>query len=313
MRTIHLSEGDSTQIESLSPSVLAVGFFDGIHKGHQRVISTAIKKAQELDVESAVMTFDPHPSVVLNNSIQHARYITPLPEKKQILKRMGVHTLYVVHFDQALASLSPENFVEKFFIDLKVLHVVAGFDFSFGFKGKGSMELLPIYAEGRFTTTTIPQVTQEENKVSSTRIRRLLDQGDVSGVENLLSRPFSLNGKVVSGEQRGRTIGYPTANILLNGAYYTPADGVYAVKVECNNELLEGMANFGVKPTFDENSQQSNLEVHIFDFDHDLYDEMITVYFYQLIRHEIKFDGAEQLKVQLHQDEKRSREVLATI
>ncbi|WP_101843926.1 bifunctional riboflavin kinase/FAD synthetase [Halobacillus sp. Marseille-P3879] len=307
MKTIYLSEKDTAP--ELPPCALAVGFFDGVHKGHQRVILTAKSKAEELGIQSAVMTFDPHPSVVLNQKVKHAKYITPLAEKELILNSLGIDVLFVVHFDRKLASLSPQNFVEKFFISLNVRHVVAGFDFSFGFKGQGSMKLLPEYANNRFTTTTVEKVTENDEKISSTRIRRLLDKGDTSKVGQLLDRPYSITGEVISGDQRGRTIGYPTANVSINADYYMPKNGVYAVKVMLNGKEYNGMANLGFKPTFS-NEEVKFLEVHMFDFNEDIYGCRISVLFYEYIREEVKFDGIEALVVQLHADELKARGLL---
>ncbi|MFG6148869.1 bifunctional riboflavin kinase/FAD synthetase [Halobacillus sp. B23F22_1] len=312
MKIIHLSEKDISQSKQVSPCVLAVGFFDGIHKGHQRVIFTAKRKAEELGVKSAVMTFDPHPSVVLNHSVKHAKYITPLPEKERILNNAGIDTLFIVHFDKSLASLSPEQFVENFFVSQNVQHVVAGFDFTFGFKGKGTMKLLPEYAKSRFTTTTIQQVSEDGEKVSSTRIRDLLDEGELALVNRLLDRPYRITGEVVTGDRRGRTIGYPTANLSLNSEYYMPKVGVYAVKVILGNQEYKGMANLGFKPTFND-EKVKNLEVHIFDFNHDVYGQEIAIDFYNHIRSEVKFNGIEELIRQLKDDEVKSRELLASL
>nr|WP_256521702.1 bifunctional riboflavin kinase/FAD synthetase [Halobacillus sp. A5] len=292
----------------LSPSALAVGFFDGVHKGHQQVILTAQRKASELGVQSAVMTFDPHPSVVLNRSVEKAKYITPLKEKEQIIENLGIDTLFVVHFDRQLASLPPEDFVESYFISLNVRHVAAGFDFTFGFKGKGTMHLLPEYAQGRFTTSTIEQVSDEGEKISSTRIRRLLDEGNVSAAGQLLSRPLTITGEVVTGDRRGHTIGYPTANISLNHEYYLPKNGVYAVTVNVGNELYKGMANLGYKPTF--NGNKRTLEIHIFDFHRDIYGNVVRVHFRQFIRSENKFNGVDELVRQLNDDELKTRRLL---
>ncbi|GGF10671.1 riboflavin biosynthesis protein [Halobacillus andaensis] len=312
MKIIHLSEKDISQSKQVSPCTLAVGFFDGIHRGHQRVILTAKRKAVELGIQSAVMTFDPHPSVVLNHSVKHAKYITPLAEKERILNNAGIDTLFVVHFDKSLASLSPEQFVEKFFVSQNVQHVVAGFDFTFGFKGKGTMKLLPEYARARFTTTTIEQVSEDGEKVSSTRIRDLLAEGDIALVNRLLDRPYRITGEVVTGDRRGRTIGYPTANLSLNSEYYMPKAGVYAVKVIIANQEYKGMANLGFKPTFND-GKVKNLEIHIFDFNQDVYGQEIAVDFYRHIRSEEKFNGVDELISQLKNDEVKSREILASL
>ncbi|UOR12687.1 bifunctional riboflavin kinase/FAD synthetase [Halobacillus amylolyticus] len=307
MKTIELSASDSDFSFDLNPSAVAVGFFDGVHKGHQEVITTAQNKADQLGLASAVMTFDPHPSVVLNKAVQHARYITPLSEKQDILETMEVDYLFVVRFDQSLAALSPQQFVDDFFIGLNIKHVVAGFDFSYGHKGKGSMETLPEHAQGRLTYTVVEKVEQESSKVSSTRIRKLLDDGEVIEVSELLGRTFNVRGTVVSGDKRGRTIGYPTANMANMKEYYLPKSGVYAVEAAYQGEQFYGMANLGVKPTFQENSAVPMLEVYLFDFDQDLYGTELTVYFHKYIRAEQKFKGIDQIVAQLEKDEAEIR------
>ncbi|MCA0969093.1 bifunctional riboflavin kinase/FAD synthetase [Halobacillus litoralis] len=290
----------------VEPSAVAVGFFDGVHKGHQAVIQKAKEQADYMGIRCAVMTFDPHPSVVLKKEKVNAKYITPLKEKEEILSSMGVDYLYVVTFDKELAQLSPQAFVDDFFAGLHVRHVVAGFDFSFGHKGKGTMDMLPELSRGRFSQTVIPKVEKEEDKISSTRIRGLLDEGGVQEVESLLGRPFTMKGTVVEGEKRGRTIGYPTANVNVGSDYYFPSTGVYAVSVRVEGSTYYGMANLGVKPTF-EGERQPSLEVHIFDLNQDLYGMTISVQFKDKVRDEKKFSGIEALKGQLSDDEAQIR------
>lgn len=308
MKTFRLSRDSITEELNLDPSVTAVGFFDGIHKGHQEVIQTAKEKAEELKLKCAVMTFDPHPSVVLKKGKQQAYYITPLSQKEELLEKIGVDYLFVVTFDTSLANLSPQQFVDDFFVGLNVSHVVAGFDFSYGHKGEGNMSDLPAYAKGRFDQTVISKVEKDEEKVSSTRIRSLLDDGEVAEVNELLGRCYSVRGTVVKGDQRGRTIGYPTANIEVNENYYLPKVGVYAVSVQLDGEHYYGMANLGYKPTFIEQADTPSLEVHLFDVKQDLYGRCMTVSFHQMIRDERKFNGVEEVKQQLEKDEAHIRE-----
>ncbi|QHT46700.1 riboflavin biosynthesis protein RibF [Bacillus sp. SB49] len=306
METFHLSQSSPVDPLEIEPNVTAVGFFDGIHKGHQKVIKAAGRKADELGLKRAVMTFDPHPSVVLKNSGKKARYITPLGEKKAILKEMGIDYLFVVRFDKGLASLSPQDFVEHYFVGLHVKHVVAGFDFTYGYKGVGSMRTLPDDARGRLTHTVIEKVEKDQEKVSSTRIRKLLDTGEVSEVERLLGRPFYITGKVVSGEKRSRTSGYPTADIQVDESFYLPKPGVYAVSIRLKGKKLLGMANLEQKPMFYD-TQHVSLEVHAFDFRGDWYGECLAVCFHQRIRSERNFSDTEEIAGQRKQDEAEVR------
>ncbi|MBA2174064.1 bifunctional riboflavin kinase/FAD synthetase [Halobacillus locisalis] len=310
VKTFRLSQSSAHGLRTIEPSVAAVGFFDGVHQGHQAVITKAKEKAASMNTKSAVMTFDPHPSVVLKKGKVHAHYITPLREKEEILDSMGIDYLFVVTFDQALAQLSPQQFVDDFFVGLNVQHVVAGFDFTFGHKGKGNMEQLPELSQGRFSQTVIPKVEKTEDKISSTRIRAVLDQGKVDEAIELLGRPYVMQGIVVNGERRGRTIGYPTANIDVEHDYYVPKIGVYAVIIHVNGHSYPGMANLGVKPTF-EGDREPNLEVHLFDFDQDLYGKQVRVEFHVMVREEKRFDGVDALKNQLADDESQIRHFFA--
>ncbi|MFG6118295.1 bifunctional riboflavin kinase/FAD synthetase [Thalassobacillus sp. B23F22_16] len=294
--------------ENFPPSVLALGFFDGVHKGHQELISTSVEKARETGLNSAVMTFYPHPSVVLKKQEQHVAYITPMREKQQVLEELGVEQLFIVKFDEQLADLLPQEFVDQFLIQLNVRHVVAGFDYSYGRMGRGNMETLPFHSRGMFDQTVIDKVEDHGEKISSTRIRRELKQGNMSEVARLLARPFSTYGKVVQGDQRGRTIGFPTANIALNEDYLLPKVGVYAVRVKYKGKLYPGMANLGFKPTFNEEKEKPNLEVYIFDFSGNIYNEGLDVYWHAFIRDEKKFNGVEALVEQLKQDERHIRQ-----
>ncbi|MCA1009278.1 riboflavin kinase [Halobacillus halophilus] len=299
MKTFRLSQSSSNSIE-VEPNVTAVGFFDGIHKGHQQVISAAIKKARQLSLKSAVMTFDPHPSVVLKKEKQHVRYITPLKEKEEILENMGVDYLFVIHFDKDLAGLSPQSFVDKYFASLKVQHVVAGYDFSYGHKGKGSMETLPEHAKGRFTHTVVKKVAQNEDKISSTRIRSLLDEGNVSDVQKLLGRKFSIRGG------RSEEISKTCFSIDISSSYYLPHPGIYAVTISDHHRDYKGMAI--IEDDDRTRSETSNQKVclHFLETPGSNVPEEFIVYFHKLIREE---NLSSQLSERSSQREKAKEDI----
>ncbi|WP_036769273.1 bifunctional riboflavin kinase/FAD synthetase [Pontibacillus halophilus] len=307
METITLQYPHNLQRENLPETVLAVGYFDGVHKGHQKVIQTAIEQARLEGKESAVMTFDPHPSIVLKRKEQHVQLITPLNEKVRLLKELGVDRVYVVTFNEDLAALLPQEFVDHFFIGLHVTHVVAGFDFSYGRMGKGNMETLPFHSREQLQQTTVQKVMSDEEKISSSLIRYHLKEGDISYVKDLLGRPYTNRGVVVKGDQRGRTIGFPTANIDVHKDYLIPKVGVYAVRIHIGDKIYNGMANVGYKPTFYEDEKKLSVEVYIFDFQGDLYGEELSVEWHAFIRNETKFNGVEQLVQQLKADEREIR------
>ncbi|SOC35623.1 riboflavin biosynthesis protein RibF [Ureibacillus acetophenoni] len=308
MNVIHLkyphqlNEGEKTSSYSL-----AVGFFDGVHRGHQAVIQSAIQKAKELDVKSAVMTFDPHPSIVLGGRKEKVFYITPLQQKINILQELGVDTVFVVQFTSDFAKLTPEQFINFFIRELNVVHVTAGFDFSFGAFGKGSMETMKELSNGDYGVTVVDKLTDDEEKISSTRIRKSLQEGNMEEVHNLLGRPFEVPGLVVHGDKRGRTIGFPTANIQSQEGSFIPATGVYAVRIKVQGEWYDGVCNVGYKPTFkNPEDKQLSIEVHILDFGKNIYGEEVVVGWFKRIRSEQKFDGIESLKAQIEKDKQEA-------
>lgn len=309
IHTLHYPEKtDSGHDEQYS---LAIGFFDGLHKGHQSVIEEAQKKAVDLGIRSAVMTFDPHPSHLFGDGVNKVGYITQFPEKIRLLREMGIDTLFVVTFDWALASLSPEQFVDVFIKKLGVKHVTAGFDFTFGSKGAGTMDRMAALADGEFGTTVVEKVADREEKISSTRIRHLLAEGKVEETISLLGRPFRTIGTVVHGEKRGRLLGFPTANVLPGDGPVLPANGVYAVRFTVDGQTLDGVCSVGVKPTFHDTVTEPVVEVYVIDFEGDLYGKDVTVDWIGYIRPEAKFDSVDALIGQMKKDTQQAKEILA--
>ncbi|GLC87354.1 riboflavin biosynthesis protein RibF [Lysinibacillus piscis] len=304
MEVIHLKYPHQLQQkEGMQPYSLALGFFDGVHKGHQAVIKAAKKEGERLQIPTAVMTFDPHPSVVLGGRNEKVFYITLLQQKLTLCEELGVDTMFVVHFTSDFAKLSPAAFIDTFIRNLNIRHVTAGFDFSFGAFGQGTMEDMYRLSQGDYGVTVVDKQTDQEEKISSTRIRQLLQEGAMEEVRRLLGRPFDITGIVVHGDKRGRTIGFPTANVQALEGTYIPASGVYAVRLRVQNHWYDGVCNVGYKPTFkDPNDKQLSIEVHILDFDKNIYGEEVQVAWYKRIRSEQKFDGIESLKTQIEKD-----------
>lgn len=311
MQTIELTYPHSLEMNELPETVAAIGFFDGIHLGHQEVIQTAVSEARKRDMESAVITFHPHPSVVLKKDVDHVEYITPMKEKQQVLEQLQVDRLYIITFNKELSSLSPQQFIDHFIIGLKIKHLVAGFDYSFGFKGKGNMDNISEFTRDAFTYTTIGKVEMDAEKVSSTRIRHLLTTGDVEEIRQLLDRPLTVSGTVVEGDKRGKELGYPTANLAVSDDVLLPKPGIYAVKVMYQQEYLEGMASLGTNPTFTNDRSKLSLEVNILDYKHNLYGEELQVEWWKYIRDEIKFDRVDDLMTQMADDERVIRDYFA--
>lgn len=308
MKIFHLNYPNHMKPEEhLGSLSMALGFFDGVHKGHQKVIGEALEIAEKTGAKSAVMTFDPHPSLVLGGRKEEMFYITPLQQKMDILKDMGVEVCFIVRFTSDFAQLQPEEFISHFIEELGVVHITAGFDFSFGAKGQGNMELMKSFSNGRFGVSVIGKQEDEQQKISSTRIREHLKSGRVEEVCRLSGRPFQVSGTVVNGDKRGRTIGFPTANVEEDLGTFVPGRGVYAVRIHVQDELYDGVCNVGFKPTFnDPDHKKLVIEVHIFDFDRDIYGERVTVDWYKRIRDEQKFSGIDELKAQIEKDKQEA-------
>jgi riboflavin kinase/FMN adenylyltransferase len=293
--------------EEIPPLAMALGYFDGVHRGHQQVILEAKKRAGKLGLKSAVMTFDPHPSVVLGKyKNQDVHYITPLSEKIEIIAELDIDYLFIVHFTPDFANLLPQEFVDQYLIGMNVKHVVAGFDYTYGRMGQGTMETLQFHSRDQFTFTTVPKLTCGDEKVSSTWIRKLLIEGQTEKLYDLLGRYYTTSGIVVHGDKRGRTIGFPTANVELNEEYIVPPVGVYAVRLKVEGQWYNGVCNLGYKPTFSNDSVKPSVEVHIFDFNKDIYGQKVQVEWHQYLRQEQKFSGISELVVQIEKDKQNA-------
>ncbi|MDN4607419.1 bifunctional riboflavin kinase/FAD synthetase [Sporosarcina highlanderae] len=311
MEIYHLQYPQHITIDEKGPFSLAIGFFDGLHKGHQAVIGEALKNGDRLGIKSAVMTFDPHPSHLFSDGKNKVGYITQYPEKSRLIEEIGIDVLFIVKFDWSLASLSPEQFIEIFIKGLGVKHVSAGFDFTFGSKGSGTMEQMDTLSNGEYGTTVVGKVTDIDEKVSSTLIRKLLSEGDVEKTASLLERPFRTVGTVVDGEKRGRLLGFPTANVQHDDESIIPANGVYAVKFLLSDQSYDGVCNIGVKPTFhDPSVSKPSVEVHLLDFNGDLYGKKVAIDWIARIRAEKKFGSVDELVEQISKDKETAKEIL---
>ncbi len=292
---------------------VAVGNFDGVHLGHQAVIGEAGRVARDQGIPWAVLSFEPHPRSLFTTDQEPFR-LTPFRIKARHVEALGVDNMIVLHFDHEFAGLSADDFVKKVLVKgLGARHVVSGYDFVFGHKRAGNCELLLHKGkEEGFDFTCVSAVDDGETIYSSTRVRRYLKVGDPRGAANLLGRPFEIEGRVEHGDARGRTIGFPTANLHL-GEYLRPASGVYAVRAGidegADTRWLEGVANFGNRPTFDK--KDTIFEVHLFDFDGDLYGRHLRIALVDFLREEKKFDGLDDLKAQIALDSNNARQILA--
>ncbi|GIN70429.1 riboflavin biosynthesis protein [Bacillus sp. J14TS2] len=313
MKVIQLDHPHSYTNSDFPPLVMALGFFDGVHLGHQKVIHQANEIASLHNQQSAVMTFDPHPSVVLGKGQEAVQYITPVEDKIKLMEDLNVDYLFIVHFTKEFSQLLPEEFVENYLVQLNVKHAVAGFDFTYGKFGKGNMETLPVHSEGSFDVTIVPKLEVNNQKISSTSIRQSIQNGEIVQANQLLGRYFTIKGTVIHGKKRGRTIGFPTANISTDREYFLPQIGIYIVKVFVDGNWEQGVCSVGYNPTFhNPEGKQLSLEVYILDFNQEIYGETVTIEWHKKIRDEQKFAGTEQLIAQIKKDTDVTREYFSS-
>ena len=302
--------------DSMAPSggqldaTLAIGHFDGVHIGHQAVLGRAVEAARRSGMRAAAMTFHPHPKEVLGRGDRYGTALTPLEEKLRRFASLGIDIAYVVAFDHAFAAVTPEAFVTDVLRALHVKYVVVGFDFTFGSRGMGTPKLLRELGAPDIGVDVIEPQAFADEKVSSSRIREALQTGDAAGASLLLGRPYRIEGTVVGGERRGRTIGFPTANVEPDGNYVLPRLGVYAVRATVGGRTYDAVLNLGVKPTFHDDLPEPKLEAHLFDFGGDVYGERMSLDFIAFLRTERKFGGVDELVAQIRQDADRARSVL---
>ena len=293
-----------------SPIVLALGFFDGVHRGHQKVIKRAIEKGKSLGVKVAVMTFDRHPKIIFQNiDGEKFKYLTMLDEKLEHFKNLGVDIAYVVKFDENLAYLSPQDFIDKYVVGLHAICVVAGQDYTYGKHDIANMDTISDFAKGRFEIITVDHLQRNDQKISSTQIRKDLDSGNVEAANSLLGYQYENHGTVEHGFKRGRKIGFPTLNVSIPKNERILGEGVYAVKVKIDKDNLwyEGMASIGHNETFGDDLEKT-VEINLFNFDKSVYGEKVIVKWYKFLREMVKFDSVEELIDQLNKD-KRDTEV----
>ena len=293
---------------ALAAPVVAIGNFDGVHRGHRAVIGTAIDQARSLGKPALAVTFEPHPRAFFRPSEPIFR-LTPEPMKLRRLAATGLDGAVVLAFDAALAARDAESFVADILVgQLGVSMVVAGYDFHFG-KGRGGSPLFLREAgkQHGFGVEIVPPLLDEGAQISSSVIRAALAQGRVEQAAHMLGAPFEIEAQVIHGDKRGRELGYPTANMRLDPAV-TLAHGIYAVTVEIDGVRHKGVASFGRRPTFDDGAPR--LETFIFDYAGDLYDRVLAVAFHGWLRPELKFDGIDALIAQMDIDSARARAVL---
>lgn len=294
-------------------SVVTIGNFDGVHKGHQAILHQVIEKAETINGTSVALTFEPHPIRVLKKN-NWPPLITLYEQKIELIAKTGLDILICISFNKKFAALTADQFLKDLLLDrLGMKAIVIGKDYSFGKDREGNVDFLNQYAVSYnfevILTDWIPVSQRQADRISSTRVREIVMAGNVEDAINLLGRHYQIRGKVVKGRNRGgKLLGFPTANINIIDEL-CPKTGVYAVIVECNDGKYKGVANIGFSPTFDDHI--FTVEVHLLDFKGDLYDQQIRVNFIKRIRDEKKFSGIDELTKQIHKDTITGRKLLS--
>lgn len=305
------------EFEAIPNACVTIGTFDGVHIGHQKIISRLQEVAAQHGGETVILTFFPHPRMILHPDDQNIKLISTLNEKAEKLAEHGIDHLIITPFTRDFSNLSPEEYIREILVNkIGIKQIVIGYDHRFGKDRKGGLEDLQHFsADFTYMVEEIPEQDINDVAVSSTKIRNAILSGDVETANDFLGYPFQLSGKVIKGDQIGRTLGFPTANLFIEESYkLIPSDGIYAVHIEVINdnetsEQLSGMAYIGDRPTI--NGMSRNIEVNIFDFNKDIYGRMIRIQFLKYLRGDQKFNSLDELKEQLKRDEKAARTFLS--
>jgi riboflavin kinase/FMN adenylyltransferase len=302
-------DGGSAVPDALRGGIVALGNFDGFHKGHQAVVGRAVARARAEGRPALVATFDPHPVRFFKPDVPPFR-LTTLDQRERLFGAAGADAMLVFHFDAELAQVTAPDFVADYLASrIGAVGVVTGEDFTFGKGRGGNIEVLKLLGQAnRLSVDSVAPVSEDGEPVSSSRIREALVAGDPDTAARLLTRPFAIEGAVVHGDRMGHKLGYPTANIQLD-RYQRPRFGVYAVRARLGGRTLAGVANLGTRPMFD--PPRELLEPHFFDFDEEIYGETVEVDLLSFIREEQSFDGLDALKAQIARDCDTARARLA--
>jgi len=300
---------DFKEYHSKTPLALSLGMFDGVHLGHLSIINTLNEIAIKEDLESAILSFWPHPRKFLNPD-DDVKMLNTLEEKLELLEKSGIQNLFLKTFDEDFRNLTGSEFCEQVLVDkLNVKHIIIGHDHTFGKNKSGNFDLLKTLSdELGFKVNQLEAVQKNDLNISSTKIRIALSEGRIKDANEMLGYNYPLTGKVIHGKKLGRTIGYPTANIDVPINKLLPKSGAYIVEVWIDNQFYKGMLSIGTNPTIDDQNQSLHTEVYILNFDQDIYGKEVNVKFRDFLHNEIKFEGLEKLIEKLDDDKRLTEE-----
>ena len=292
-----------------SDLVLTIGSFDGIHLGHRQIMNQTIQAAKDLNCDSALLTFNPHPLEVVAPAAA-PKFLTTYQQKINLIKEIGINRIIFKRFDQEFAQMSYQDFIKNYLVDrFSVKKIIVGEDFRCGYQSKGTPDRISeLGAKYDFEVETIESIKINGEEIGSTYIRRLIEEGAVSKVKKQLGRNFKIDCEVVSGDGRGRKLGYPTANLHPLTDYVLPPAGVYACRVEIQGEVYDGVVNLGYRPTF--NKEDFTIEVFVFDFSDTIYNQKVELEFVKHIREELDFATREELIAKIKEDVAIAKEIL---
>ena len=304
------------EFKQIHNAVVTIGTFDGVHIGHQKIISRLQEVAKKNGGETVILTFFPHPRMILHPDDLNIKLISTMNEKAEKLAAIGIDHLIITPFTRDFSNLTPQEYIKEILVEkIGTRHIIIGYDHRFGKDRKGGMKELQSFASDfGFDVEEIPEQDINDVAVSSTKIRNAILSGDAKTASEFLGYAFQLTGKVIKGDQLGRVLGFPTANLFIEESYkLIPSDGIYAVSIEfipeeTSSKTAKGMAYIGHRPTI--NGMSRNIEVNIFDFDEDIYGQSIRINFLEHLRGDKKFNSLEELKEQLTKDEKAARKIL---
>ena len=297
----------TSQFKSHKKTIVTLGTFDGVHLGHQKVLQKVIQSARELDCDSLVLTFYPHPQLILNPNSE-IKLLNTIDEKCNLLDNLGLQNLVIQAFNKQFSEMEAEDFVKDILVDrFNVQKIIVGYDHRFGKNRSANFDDLVGFGKKHgFDVAQISAAQSNEISISSTKIRNAISNNDLDISRNYLGYDYFFSAKVIKGNQIGRTLGFPTANLKIDEVHkLLPKSGVFAVEIQFGNSIFNGIMNIGNRPTIEGKNQ--TVEVHIFDFEQDIYDKTLKIIFKSFIRNEQKFESLDALQIQLEQDKREAQ------
>lgn len=301
MKIYHIGMDHADEIKE--PITACIGYFDGLHLGHQKLVECVVETAKQTNTQPSLITFEPDPWKVIKH-IEHIPHITPMKKRMEIGEQLGIKNWIILDFTKRMADLSVEGFHQEVLGKLNLHTLVCGYDFHYAGMGKGSVETL--LQQKAFDVHVVEEVDSEHQKISSTRIERLLCDGNMEKAAAIMGRYYEIEGHVKEGNHIGRTVGFPTANLLMDDHYITPKQGVYIGEVLCKGTWYPAIMNVGHNPSFNY-QKDTSMEAHLLDFHEDIYGEAVVFRFLSFLREECRFPGKDAFMAQLRQDEQSAR------